>query len=593
MSVASAAMFAACDDDSQDAVGPAASGNGVYFANDVVTSYSATSSADEITFTVYRKNTESAYDLTLDVTGSITVADETAETPTLTCPETVSFAAGESSADFTFSYANLSYNDEVDVTISLPEDEVNPYGVSKLSFTIEYPEPWSAISGTATITENFWMGETYTCSVEKNDVVENQYRLVAPFPESDYGTSCDYLTFTIYKAGETLGGEVLTQDVVYYDEFDLAYSSTYSGQIAGLFPNALSSCKTQDTWTANYVEEYQEDGTPGILHIAPIYYFASGDYAGYLYLSVADYLTGAYGIDIIMPGVEVTDYSASIAYTGESVYDSNGTLQSIYAKIGMGADVATAQAAIVKGSDVETAMSAIVDGSVESVAIAGGDTTIVTLPMPSTEAGLYSMVVVTFDAEGTAKGYAYADYRQYNSSVTYTAWDLSAAKVGDFEYAALLEGTQSDMVLVPGETDAETGSQSFYISDWFAGVNFTFVVNKDYTITYEAQSTGYGEIMVMPLASTGISGAENFVGYYDEDCGAFHFFNYYYDSEGGYSINSNANEEIFYITGEYEAEEASASAVRGVKSVSISAGYMPKGLGYRKGLYQPNFTKVF
>ena len=60
-----------------------------------------------------------------------------------TIPTSVQFTEGQKDADITFTYANLEYDDFDTITVALPDDIANPYGVQKYTFVVGCPAPWT------------------------------------------------------------------------------------------------------------------------------------------------------------------------------------------------------------------------------------------------------------------------------------------------------------------------------------------------------------------------------------------------------------------------------------------------------------------
>lgn len=134
-------------------------------------------------------------------------------------PQSVSFAAGQATAELVITFENAQLKEEYSFQISLEAAAVNPYkGNGHASFTVQCLK-WVDVPGTFTFKD--WVfgeynsdkeeaeevdkensGKEYTVIVQRVDG-ENRYRIVEPFTEAlnDYkgekGEPDEYLFFTI------------------------------------------------------------------------------------------------------------------------------------------------------------------------------------------------------------------------------------------------------------------------------------------------------------------------------------------------------------------------------------------------------------
>lgn len=151
--------------------------------------------------------------ITLEVTRDKTDAAATVGIQVLTntenvftIPTSVSFAAGEATANLTVSFDNAKLKKEYSFEIALEASAVNPYkGNGHASFTIQRLK-WVNVAGTCTFKD--WVFAEYN-DVEGYDVElqqvegENRYRIVNPFVEGleaidgDPDAADEYLYFNI------------------------------------------------------------------------------------------------------------------------------------------------------------------------------------------------------------------------------------------------------------------------------------------------------------------------------------------------------------------------------------------------------------
>ena len=116
------------------------------------------------------------------------------------------------------------------------------------------------------------------CVVEilHNKAYPNVYRVEDPYGSFgksvyDYSRS-KYLEIWLLQPGTTiLGTEITQQDLVFFTEFNTGFlHSTFGGYIKLYHPAYFY--KDETTFTFNKVVKYQNDGTPGLIQMAPLYY---------------------------------------------------------------------------------------------------------------------------------------------------------------------------------------------------------------------------------------------------------------------------------------------------------------------------------
>lgn len=391
---------------------PVPEGAQVYFSaanpSDVVLTKGAASLAFDVT--VCRVDDSAAMDIALSMS-----ADTLAEA--FKVPASVAFAAGAKEAKFQVSYDSSVIDFEVPVKLSIAlNDEKNttPYGRAVYTFTAMIPAPWVSL-GNVKYNDAFFLEEIHEIEIEQNQVDPQSFRLVNPFktayaaegPSGGFSVTPeaeDYLEFRIYKAGETLLKEVLTQDVVYYGAKGIVNTGIevgYNDPVNLVFPGTFTKYPTQDSWFHNMVVEYQENGLPACVQLAPFYYMMNT--GGWDHSQDDGYIT------MYFPGVEVKDYTVSLAYTGrtidlDEVEWANGTVE-------LGADVALAKVALFEGGfDFNTQVAAILYDAAENVQelTESGD---VSFEMVEPKPGKYTLVAVSYDADGGAQDYSYAEFK--------------------------------------------------------------------------------------------------------------------------------------------------------------------------------------
>ena len=193
--------MAACSDDDGRTPSPAVDPNciGASFVGDNI-GYEELEDTDpkELTLTISRDKTEAAATVAIEVQ---------ANTENIfNIPQSVSFAAGQATADLVITFENAQLKEEYSFQISLEAAAVNPYkGNGHASFTVQCLK-WVDVSGTFAFKD--WVFDEYNAGKEYNVKVqrvdgENRYRIVDPFSQAlaesgeEVGEPDEYLFFTI------------------------------------------------------------------------------------------------------------------------------------------------------------------------------------------------------------------------------------------------------------------------------------------------------------------------------------------------------------------------------------------------------------
>jgi len=457
--------FVACSDGGDD-YEPAAmpTGSQVYFSNENSSSVSLLATDSSFSVEIDRMDASSALDVAINASGD--------GVEYYNVPTSVSFASGQKTTniEITFDPDEIGFDNEKEITLSIADESLTTkYGYSSLTFTVNIPAPWTTL-GTGTVIENFWTGETYSAKIQQNDINPNIFRVVNPFPSNlGFVQGADYFEFRIYKAGETLLGQTLTQDIVYYSDVAMHYYDSYDAIINNVFPGRFTEFATEDTWAHNTVTAYQENGLPGSVQIAPYYYmFGVG---GWNFTQNDNMLT------FIFPGYAPKDYSIEATYDGIL---TKGDLTRVVSYVTLGADVEKALVAVVPESALETVEEDIIAGTVESVEITEEGT--VGIDFTYKDPGKYYIVAVAM-AEGEEVD-AVAVGFNYTSSTE--SWKQIGT--GTYTYAAYWTGDDTGLAIY----QSESNPLRYKIKSWCYGVDFCFTMsaNKNLIIV-DNQETGY------------------------------------------------------------------------------------------------------
>lgn len=337
--------------------------------------------------------------------GSITVPVTVSDTSGLFTVSELRFEDGQSESNINLTFDKIG----VGTSYSLNFEITDPQYASKYNsnpIAIDFSvirEKWNLL-GKVGFTENFMWGFTVESEHEKaaeiyqNDNDKNLFRLENPFSKryTNFVDGSDWFVFRILQPGDVVfsGTNVETKitqkDLVYYDDFNTGYTNTsYGAKVWLMHPGGFKSyAKNQDGWSYNTVLQYQENGLPAGVQIAPFYYMNGiGGWDGSQEASIV----------ITFPGAVLTDYTIE-AVAGET-FDGD-----IPVDFTLGTDVASAKYAVYEGA-ISTAAKqknaeAIADGTETSAKVVPESNSV---ELSFDKSGVYTLVAVSFDADGKAQ----------------------------------------------------------------------------------------------------------------------------------------------------------------------------------------------
>ena len=261
-------------------------------------------------------------------------------------------------------------------------------------------DKWNSL-GNGSYSDIFMFDGIYPVEILQNDKDKTKFRIMHPYDaamEADDGYSdenkgepCEYIPLYLLKAGNTLGGVSVTQsDLVYFEESSTGYYHTTYGQTIMInHPAEFSSLRKEEEWLHNKVLQYQENGLPAGIQLAP-YYYMNG-VGGWKYTTDDGMVT------IMLPGGVLTDYSLDIF----SDFADEGEQDVMFV---FGSDVAFVEFATYEGAlnanQIQSKADAIIAGE-DSSAVTIDSTCVVTLSFPAT--GEYTLVAVAYDADSVAQ----------------------------------------------------------------------------------------------------------------------------------------------------------------------------------------------
>ena len=384
--------------------GAKAEGQQVYFSN-------------ALGSTLNLSNTESSYALTLnrvdtssELTVNLTLSDESG---IYSIPSSVTFAQGDSAVQFNLSYdpAKLEYDVFNDVTIAIADaDYTTPYGNSAYTFSAGMPSPY-VLLGTGTFADNN-LGLSGYAEVEiyQNQNNPNEIRVMHPYDDYvEYFTEKgektfpdlvpEYLQLYIMNKGDMFpSGATATEDgLVYFDQayigFILFSDSENCTQI--LHPSMLSGLPVE----YNRVLDWQDDGTPGQIQLAP--YYMDHIEGNSVYGQSLAAQNG--GIIITFPGFDPKDYTVEVSYLG--AFSSADGDSYAMGNVTLGEDIEEAKVAVVEGNDANAALAQVISGAVETVTVTESGE----VRVPCKYSGACTMVAIGY-AEGEMQAYSAAAF---------------------------------------------------------------------------------------------------------------------------------------------------------------------------------------
>lgn len=531
-----------------------ASGQQVYFSSELPSTRELSVTSNTVEIPIMRIDTTEA--LTVPLT--VTIPQGT----NYSAPSEVSFAAGQKEATIPVTYDpnNIEYGKYDTLTIAINGEALTtPYGLSSYTFALGLSE-WKTMSGKATFRDGIMSSlygfdeMTWNVEIQENVLTPGRYRVVSPY------CSKNIFYQTAAANGFSNAGLSTDQTSIVIDATDPDYV-----YIANLFTPGIDG-GDGPLYVFSYVDYYMtvrgysadvvKNSAPslfGTLKDGVITFPAQTLIANFS----GDYSLKYYGnndrLAIALPGYSITDYSSSFEYEGH--YSTAAGKDYAIGTITLGESVATAKYVVVKSSaDIDATVSGILDGSVEATEITEGGQ----VQIPVTEGGNYTIIIVTYNADGEAQNYSTSDFTITMGGVTY---DWQALYTGTFtfnaqpafitdsngEYGGGIYGGTQEATLY---SDEATGM--YRIAPWGSGDGLIFAMDDSGVITFNDVETGdtYGDYGMIYAADAATRESDSFTSatsYYDGE--KFVFGTLYYVSAG-------------YLGGAYETFEITGSAAK-------------------------------
>ncbi len=536
IALVAATGFTACSDDDDNYQWASAEGQQVYFANGLSSKIELAMSGSEFNVPIRRVKSDDAITVSLahtDTTGFYNV------------PTSVSFAAGEKEAVIKIGYDNtkMIYDKFVPDTISIAStDMTSPYGSSVYAFSAGALSPYKDL-GMGSYYDGFWEF-TSKVSIKQNTENPSVFRIYGAYDPVDDGNQDDYLEIRILKPGDVIGDITVTQsDLVFWaEDFNSGYHHTnYDADVLVIHPYGFSNTHAEEFWLFNRVLEYQENGLPGEIQLAPRYYM--NGVGGWNY-SQRDGI-----VDIIFPGFAKKDFSLEVTTLGVMTdWEKNASLA---LNATLGPDATDVRALVLAAdADIDAAIAYLVSEDAEYSAIEEG---VNYVPIPEGLNGKLAVLVAVFD-EGQLKESTTSNFEYWGGGAT--PWETIAT--GDYLYTQFFTDDDDNPQTDPGlELQYNADEDTYRILHWGYDVEFAFKLDKQTNAVVVPQQyvgythSSYGDVYVMEsdLYAAAIDGWDegdknDGPSYYDPETHTFHFMVAYFVSAGYFGHG----EETFTLT---------------------------------------------
>ncbi|MCH5231295.1 MAG: hypothetical protein J1F43_05805 [Muribaculaceae bacterium] len=349
----SAGFAASCDTSKDnDFVAEYEGAPGIYFSTTENSYLELQEDQNTITYKVYRDVAGEAVTVAVEVTP----LDEYDVDDIYTFPSSVTFEAGSKVADYVIGYdiskAEMGVEQEYELVL---DTEPTPFSTNTVVLTLVNPAPWTYL-GVGEYYDWFWgvSDTSYGTNVEfyQHGLNPNIYRVSNPYVALNGENS--YFEFIVLQPGYEFLGETITQtDLVGWSMVYCEFESSYADDMYFVFPGYFSNYPTQASWRNNRVVLYQENGMPGYITLAGIYYMFEAQ-AG------ADY-TNDPSVEIIFPGFVIQDTSVEVAYEG--ILKGNDQNETVLLNVELGEDITIARAAVAPGKNSDQLVNAIINGT--------------------------------------------------------------------------------------------------------------------------------------------------------------------------------------------------------------------------------------
>ena len=561
----------ACQEEDVYTPGEMPDGPQVYTSGENSTSIKLSSQETSFDLIVARAKADAALDVNITTTGA---------TSFIQIPSKVSFAAGEDKTNLTVTYdpEAMGFDNPVTFTVAIDSAMTTPYGSGSLTVTATIPAPWTSL-GMGTYTD-YRIGFSKKCEIQQSDLDPSQFRVVSPYAVNglDQDVADPELYLWVLNEGDSMFDVEMVEDgIVYFDPCQTGnYNGNYSAYEYLLHVVNFKVGSDPAEWAWSKVVEYQENGLPGVIQIAP-YYYMDG-------VGGFNYHTTDEVIMIVFPGFVQKDYSVEVAYAG-TYTDPDGN-PGIMANVEMGADVESVRIFVAASGEEDAAIEAVTsDGEWPYAEItASGSAAVPFASEPSD--GSYTILAISY-ADGEAQKEGDATFKYTAPKAEKETW--KAIATGTYTYT-LFFGSEEEPYDDEGLVlyQSEQNPYSYKIAHCYYDVDCCFTMLPSGAIVLADQETGYvdssvGMIYVDDVTDAfgstkyGVSSCEKT---YDEEGNVasvvYNFAIVYYYGNAAISYGV----EKFTVTGPApeEDEEGNAPAMRKPAPQSVTINKMAKPL---------------
>ena len=323
-------------------------------------------------------------------------------------PSVATFAAGEATTTISCiaKVDSMEYDTPYTVKLGIAnEEDATLYGQSFVTLKVTCPAPWKSL-GMGKFSEGFLgtAGEYFDVEILQNELAPNQFRVVEPYAGILGDIAVDkYLEFAILPAGTAFKDYVLDAEYVVFNDYNMGqWNSNYAEDIFALHPYRLGM--TLDLWAYNVVLDYQENGLPGEVSLAPYFYLLEQG-GGWNQ-------TKETTISILFPGYVKADYSSALEFAGLFT-KPDGSMFAV-GNLALGADAAEVKAIVMPAdADAAAVADAIAAGELEAMDVEAGR---IEVPFNAEELGGNNFQIVTVVLfEGAVKSVAAASFEYYGA----------------------------------------------------------------------------------------------------------------------------------------------------------------------------------
>ena len=337
-------------------------------------------------------------------TGSIYIVDDAIEPEELVLPE------DPTAADSTEVEKKSAPRKAQEQTNTPNPQYTTQWGDHSFYFIVGVPAPFETV-GIGSFTDNFFLGQSCEVTILHNTVDPNIYRVVDPWgsfgqPAFDETRTLN-LDIRILKAGEEVNGVEIPQDgLVYYAPFNTGYYFKQYQDYA-VMEHPILHYDDGAVLENNIVLEYQEDGTPGIIQIAPVFWIAKAG-GGYWMDTESDIVT------ITFPGYEPKDFSLEIQHKGIFTNLEEKPYAVVSATLGEDALSSTVKGVVIEAdADPDAVADAIEAGELEAQELDLTNMDNILVEIPEGLTGKLQVILVVIDEDGKAKAVSSANFEYY------------------------------------------------------------------------------------------------------------------------------------------------------------------------------------